>query len=110
MFCTRCQHDLAECTCSDIEQRLETLSKNKGWALERCDICGEFGPRCMCGVRTGQTRAKKCKQCGRPFVNSDAHDFYQFCSDRCQRMWWDLLEIAAQLVRNSLDLPSPYFS
>jgi hypothetical protein len=64
MYCTRCKHDVAECTCSDIEERLEALSKNKSWALERCAICGEFNPRCLCGVQTGANRAKKCKQCG----------------------------------------------
>jgi len=110
MFCTRCQHDLAECTCPDIEARLEALSTSGGWALTRCEICGEFAARCLCGVRAGVNHCKKCKQCGRPFVNSDAHDFYQFCSDRCLRRWWSLMEIAAELMRSSLDAPAPYCS
>ena len=110
MFCTQCQRDVAKCTCPDIDARLEALSKNEGWAMDRCGICGRFSSRCLCGVATGAIRAKKCKQCGRLFVNSDAHDFYQFCSDLCQQKWWDLLEIAAELVRNSLDQPAPFCS
>ena len=110
MFCTLCQHDVGECTCPDIEARLQALSNSGGWMVQRCAICGEFGPRCMCGVKTGATRSKKCKQCGRPFVNSDAHDFYQFCSDRCLRRWWNLMEIAAELQRNALDVPAPFCS
>lgn len=46
MFCTKCQNDLANCTCPDIEERLASL---KGKLIYRmCKVCGKHYGRCKC--------------------------------------------------------------
>lgn len=48
MFCTRCQKDLAECTCSDIEERLKKAATGGYFVYKYCKLCGHHYARCRC--------------------------------------------------------------
>ena len=104
MFCAQCQHDISDCTCTDIEERLEKLGQHTGWVFERCCLCGRLKSRCLCRfMMAGALRFRKCRRCKREFAHSDAHDYLQFCSDACQLEWWNLVETAAEIIGGALD-------
>ena len=44
MFCTKCQHEIKECICSDIDERLQ----NSGLVYRICKVCGKHYDRCKC--------------------------------------------------------------
>lgn len=46
MFCIRCQHDVADCTCPDIEERLLAIQTHVAQAM--CTKCGKHVDRCLC--------------------------------------------------------------
>ena len=45
MFCARCQNDLAECTCPDLEERLDSIAN---FSYRKCAKCGRHYARCRC--------------------------------------------------------------
>ena len=45
MWCSKCQKDLSECTCDDIEERLSQVSNP---AYRACALCGMHYSRCKC--------------------------------------------------------------
>jgi hypothetical protein len=54
MFCTRCNNDLHDCTCPDIDERLRNLG---AVVIKWCLTCDKHYSRCHCedpvfGVRT----------------------------------------------------------
>lgn len=58
MFCGKCQRDLSDCDCPDLEERLLSVER---FAWPRCVKCGKHEARCRCPrpeVRmvTGATR------------------------------------------------------
>lgn len=48
MWCARCRHDLSDCTCPDIDQRLQDLAKEGKFVYRMCGICGRHYDRCRC--------------------------------------------------------------
>jgi hypothetical protein len=57
MFCMRCNVDLAECSCPDIDQRLKDASDSAHQAVKWCMVCDKHYARCRCeepvfGIRT----------------------------------------------------------
>lgn len=48
MFCVRCQKDIAECTCPDIDKRLKELSESEYIVFPKCSRCGKHWERCNC--------------------------------------------------------------
>jgi len=48
MFCCKCQKDLSECTCGDIDERLASLNNSKYVVYRKCLICGKHYARCKC--------------------------------------------------------------
>lgn len=48
VFCIICQHDLADCTCPDIEERLRSLQEHPAWHIPDCKKCGKPASICRC--------------------------------------------------------------
>jgi len=45
MFCGICQKDFKECTCKDLEERLD---KSEFLVYRKCKLCGKHFARCRC--------------------------------------------------------------
>jgi len=57
MWCMKCQHDLQECTCPDIAERLRAISSSPNILSKWCIVCDKHYSQCTCpnpvwGVRT----------------------------------------------------------
>jgi hypothetical protein len=50
MWCMKCNRDLMDCVCPDLEERLDNLW---GIALTFCVDCGKTIYLCKCKKRTG---------------------------------------------------------
>ncbi len=48
MWCVKCNHDLSECTCPDIDERLASLAKSPHFVYRMCKVCGKHYDRCKC--------------------------------------------------------------
>ena len=48
MFCVKCQKDLSECTCDDLDERLKSLSNMGVLAYRKCIKCGKHYDLCKC--------------------------------------------------------------
>lgn len=48
MFCTQCQNNIVDCTCDDIEERLQALAEHPNFATDRCTNCREHPQECEC--------------------------------------------------------------
>lgn len=49
MFCTRCQSEISECECGDIEERLRSLAEHPNFVTDRCLDCQNHPGDCTCG-------------------------------------------------------------
>lgn len=49
MWCAKCQNELSECICPDIEERLRSACEGMNVALTFCKTCGLYYSRCTCG-------------------------------------------------------------
>ena len=47
MWCCKCQHDLSECTCPDLMERLNRAAQGN-FAYKRCTICQKHYAQCRC--------------------------------------------------------------
>jgi hypothetical protein len=53
MWCAKCNHELSECTCPDIEERLRSLSGESGPLVSRwCILCDKHYSQCKCEAPT----------------------------------------------------------
>lgn len=57
MWCMKCQKELHECTCTDINERLRAISGSKNIASKWCTVCDKHYSQCKCerpiwGVRS----------------------------------------------------------
>ena len=50
MWCAKCNHDLSECTCDDIDEKFESLKNDKHFIFRMCRKCGLHYNRCRCAV------------------------------------------------------------
>ncbi len=49
MWCMKCNHELMECTCLDIGERLVSLSGPSGSLVSRwCLVCNKHYAQCKC--------------------------------------------------------------
>lgn len=48
MWCMKCNHDVADCTCSDINERLLSVAQGGHAAFTFCRTCKEYKSRCQC--------------------------------------------------------------
>jgi hypothetical protein len=49
MFCMKCQQNLEQCTCPDLDERLRNLNRPGGHVfIPACPNCGNLKPRCTC--------------------------------------------------------------
>ena len=48
MWCGKCNHELFECTCPDIEERLNSLRTSKHVASHFCRKCDKHHSQCRC--------------------------------------------------------------
>lgn len=48
MFCMKCQNELFQCTCSDLEERLNSAAADNALEYRYCTTCGKHYARCKC--------------------------------------------------------------
>jgi hypothetical protein len=48
MWCMKCNHDLSECTCPDLLDRLKSATENAPFVFKRCKKCGRYHSQCKC--------------------------------------------------------------
>ncbi len=48
MFCGKCNNDLSECTCLDVDERMATLKNSPYLAFKWCRKCDKHYARCRC--------------------------------------------------------------
>ncbi len=48
MFCTKCQKDLSDCICSDLQERLDSLNHSPNFIYKKCRVCGKHYAKCKC--------------------------------------------------------------
>ncbi len=48
MWCMKCNKDLSQCICGDIEERLNQVASGGNFAYKKCDKCGKHYSRCKC--------------------------------------------------------------
>lgn len=48
MWCVKCQKHLSQCTCPDLEERLNSAVKDGSFAYRYCKICDKHYERCKC--------------------------------------------------------------
>jgi hypothetical protein len=48
MFCGKCQSELSECTCPDLEERLNKAVDAGVFVYRYCKICNKHYERCKC--------------------------------------------------------------
>jgi hypothetical protein len=48
MWCMNCNHDLSECDCPDLEQRLREAQTSPHIYIPDCLKCGKPRPLCRC--------------------------------------------------------------
>ena len=63
MWCAICQKELSKCTCPDIKERIEAISRNPNIATKWCMQCDNHYSQCKCEepkwvIRTGHTLKK----------------------------------------------------
>jgi hypothetical protein len=52
MFCIRCQREVYECICPDIEERLRSIQDVVAQAM--CTKCHKHVDRCICYLENGE--------------------------------------------------------
>lgn len=50
MYCMECKHDLGDCTCPDIDDRLSKLTGSHNLIFKMCQICALHYARCKCKI------------------------------------------------------------
>ncbi len=48
MHCNKCQTDLKECTCENLEERLDDAVRGDHFDYKKCATCGKHYARCKC--------------------------------------------------------------
>jgi hypothetical protein len=48
MYCVKCSKELANCTCSDIDERMKDLAGSSHFCYQMCLVCGKHFQRCKC--------------------------------------------------------------
>jgi hypothetical protein len=52
MWCMKCNHDLMDCTCPDLKERLASANASPYVFIQTCKTCGEHHSRCKCSPET----------------------------------------------------------
>jgi len=48
MFCIRCQRDVYDCICPDINERLAAIASHQNFAVKWCVDCNKHVDQCDC--------------------------------------------------------------
>lgn len=48
MFCSKCQNELGDCICPDMDERLSSLKDSPHLAFKWCKVCDKHYARCKC--------------------------------------------------------------
>jgi len=48
MWCMKCNHNLADCSCPDLQERLQSVTKNANFAYKKCAKCNLHYAKCKC--------------------------------------------------------------
>lgn len=48
MWCGKCNKDLSECICSDLQERLRVVVAGGHFAYKKCAICNMHYAKCKC--------------------------------------------------------------
>jgi hypothetical protein len=63
VFCIRCQNEVYDCICPDINERLAAIANHQNFAVLWCADCNKHVDRCDCldigqekllGIKTGE--------------------------------------------------------
>ena len=47
MWCMRCNHELYECTCEDLQERLQSIP-GSSFVYRKCSTCQNHYAKCKC--------------------------------------------------------------
>lgn len=56
MWCMKCNKHLSQCTCPDLEERLNKAVLGGGFVYKYCKNCGKHYERCKCEKPEWQIR------------------------------------------------------
>jgi len=59
MFCGKCQNSLIDCTCLDLEERLDKAVVSGMFVYRYCKTCGKHYARCKCNNPVWATKTKE---------------------------------------------------
>ena len=48
MWCCKCQKELSECTCADLQERLSSVAAGGLFVYRYCRKCGKHYAKCRC--------------------------------------------------------------
>jgi len=48
MYCMKCQNDLSDCTCPDLQERLSGAAEKGHFVYRMCGKCGLHHAKCKC--------------------------------------------------------------
>jgi len=48
MWCGKCNNHLSKCTCTDLEERLDSAAGEGIFCYRKCIKCGKHYERCKC--------------------------------------------------------------
>lgn len=48
MFCIKCQKDLSQCECPDLQERLDKIASGGHFVYRQCKVCGKHYDLCKC--------------------------------------------------------------
>ena len=48
MWCMKCNHNLADCSCPDLQERLQSVVKSSNFAYKKCAKCNLHYSKCKC--------------------------------------------------------------
>ena len=48
MWCSKCQNEMIDCTCSDKDERLKAISESGFFAVRYCTVCNKHYASCKC--------------------------------------------------------------
>lgn len=57
MWCAKCNHELSDCACPDIQERLRSLSRSPNIISRWCLTCDKHYSQCKCETPVWGTRS-----------------------------------------------------
>jgi len=48
MYCMKCNHNLADCLCPDLQERLQRIAQDSNFVYRKCTKCNLHYSKCKC--------------------------------------------------------------